>query len=65
MASAEDIARAAKAAFEDSQLIESSQRINALHEIRKALESNKEEILAANKEDLKVNIDPYNSLSES
>ncbi|KAJ6475724.1 gamma-glutamyl phosphate reductase [Mycena vitilis] len=52
--SAEEIAKAAKAAFEDSQLIPSEDRVVALHRIREALESNKAEILAANKEDLKA-----------
>jgi glutamate-5-semialdehyde dehydrogenase len=51
---AQVIAKAAKAAFEESQLIPSSERINALHEIRKALEDSKTEILQANQEDLKV-----------
>ncbi|KAJ7117471.1 gamma-glutamyl phosphate reductase [Mycena epipterygia] len=54
MSSAEEIAKAAKTAFEDSQLIPSAERVNALHHIRKALESNKTEILAANREDLKA-----------
>ena len=54
MSSAEDIAKAAKSAFEDSQLIPSAERVNALRHIRRALESNKAEILAANREDLKV-----------
>ncbi|KAJ6620663.1 glutamate-5-semialdehyde dehydrogenase [Mycena sp. CBHHK59/15] len=54
MSSAEEIAKVAKAAFEDSQLIESAERVNALHEIRKALAANKTEILAANREDLKA-----------
>lgn len=52
--SAESIARAAKAAFEASQLIPSSERVLALHEIRKELEAAKEDILAANKQDLEV-----------
>ncbi|KAJ7210455.1 gamma-glutamyl phosphate reductase [Mycena pura] len=54
MSSAEDIAKAAKSAFEDSQLISSAERVNALRHIRRALESNKAEILAANREDLKA-----------
>lgn len=51
---AERIAQAAKAAFEASQLIPSSQRVKALYEIRKELESSKAEILEANRKDLKV-----------
>ncbi|KAJ6592324.1 gamma-glutamyl phosphate reductase [Mycena vulgaris] len=54
MSSAEEIAKSAKSAFEDSQLIPSAERVNALHHIRKALESNKTEILAANREDLQA-----------
>ncbi|KAJ7576959.1 gamma-glutamyl phosphate reductase [Mycena floridula] len=49
-----DIARAAKSAFTESQLITSEQRVKALHEIRQALETQKTEILAANSEDLKA-----------
>ncbi|KAI0730946.1 gamma-glutamyl phosphate reductase [Earliella scabrosa] len=51
---AENIARAAKAAFEASQLIPSSERINALQEIRKELEAAKDAILAANRLDLEA-----------
>ena len=51
---AENIARAAKAAFEASQLIPSSERIKALQEIRKELEAVKDAILAANRLDLEV-----------
>ena len=51
---AENIARAAKAAFEASQLIPSSERIKALQEIRKELEAAKDAILAANRLDLEV-----------
>ncbi|CAK5267309.1 unnamed protein product [Mycena citricolor] len=54
MSTAEEIAKAAKIAFEDSQLVASSERVNALHHIRRALESCKAEILAANKEDLQA-----------
>ncbi|RDB23445.1 ATP synthase subunit alpha, mitochondrial [Hypsizygus marmoreus] len=49
-----DIAKAAKAAFESSQLVPSSERINALHAIRAELESKKDVILGANKEDLQA-----------
>ena len=51
---AQDIAKAAKLAFEESQLISSSDRINALHEIRKELEANKVAIFEANIQDLGV-----------
>ncbi|KAI0083478.1 gamma-glutamyl phosphate reductase [Irpex rosettiformis] len=47
-----NIAKAAKAAFEASQLIPSSERVQALHEIRKELEAVKDQILTANKKDL-------------
>jgi glutamate-5-semialdehyde dehydrogenase len=53
---AEVIAKAAKTAFETSQLIPVSERINALNAIRKELDANKAEILAANREDLQVRI---------
>jgi glutamate-5-semialdehyde dehydrogenase len=49
-----DIARAAKDAFEQSQLIPASERITGLQEIGKELEASKDEILAANKDDLQV-----------
>ncbi|KAI0734040.1 gamma-glutamyl phosphate reductase [Fomitopsis betulina] len=48
------IAKAAKAAFEASQLIASSERVRALHEIRDQLVSAKADILAANKRDLEA-----------
>jgi len=51
---AQDIAKTAKAAFEESQLISSDERIKALLEIKNALELNKAEILEANEEDLAV-----------
>ncbi|KAL0573437.1 glutamate-5-semialdehyde dehydrogenase [Marasmius crinis-equi] len=47
-----DIAKAAKAAFEESQLISSDERVKALLEIKNTLEANKAEILRANEEDL-------------
>ncbi len=50
----EDIAKAAKSAFEESQLVPPSERINALRAIRLQLEKDKTEILAANVKDLKV-----------
>lgn len=48
------IAKAAKSAFEASQLIPSSERVKALHEIKQELENAKEEILEANRKDLSV-----------
>ncbi|KAF8661289.1 hypothetical protein AX16_001388 [Volvariella volvacea WC 439] len=51
---AEDIAKAAKTAFEQSQLVPSDERIKALHAIRNELANLKNEILAANKEDLQA-----------
>ena len=50
----EEIARLAKTAFQDSQLLPSSERISALLAIRSQLELRKSDILAANIEDLKV-----------
>jgi len=52
--SLEDIAKAAKLAFEESQLVLPSERIKALRAVRLQLERDKTEILAANVEDLKV-----------
>ncbi|KAF7331413.1 Aldedh domain-containing protein [Mycena kentingensis (nom. inval.)] len=54
MTSAEEIARAAKAAFEESQLVSAEERFNALQRIREALYASKDAILAANIEDLKA-----------
>lgn len=61
---AEQIAKAAKLAFEESQLIPSAERIKALHSIRDELERNKAQILAANNADLEVcnpspTVDPH------
>lgn len=50
----EAIARAAKSAFESSQLTPVSERVNALYAIRNALEAAKQAILTANEEDLRV-----------
>jgi gamma-glutamyl phosphate reductase len=52
--SAETIAQTAKAAFEASQLVSTTERTRALHEIRKELEANKDSILRANGEDMAV-----------
>lgn len=51
---AESIARAAKTAFEASQLIPPEERVRALHEICKELEAAKENVLMANRRDLEV-----------
>ncbi|KAG6893117.1 hypothetical protein C0992_011233, partial [Termitomyces sp. T32_za158] len=51
---AETIARVAKEAFEASQLTSSSERVDALHAIRSELESRREAIMSANKEDLQA-----------
>ncbi len=51
---AESIAKVAKASFEASQLISSSERIKALQEIRRELEAAKDAILAANRLDIEV-----------
>ena len=51
---AEAIAQTAKAAFEASQLISTSERTRALHEIRKELDANRDVILKANGEDMAV-----------
>ena len=53
---AETIAKAAKQAFEASQLISAEERVRALHEIRKELEASKDAILEANKLDVDVSI---------
>jgi len=54
MSSSLEIAKAAKEAFEASQLATASERVAALKAIRAELELQKDEILAANAEDLKV-----------
>ena len=50
----ETIAKAAKAAFEVSQLIPASERVLALHKMKEELEAMKTEVLSANKKDLEV-----------
>ncbi|KAF9499343.1 glutamate-5-semialdehyde dehydrogenase [Pleurotus eryngii] len=52
--SAVEIARAAKSAFNKSQIISASERINALSEIKNQLESMKDAVLAANADDLRA-----------
>ncbi|EIN09668.1 gamma-glutamyl phosphate reductase [Punctularia strigosozonata HHB-11173 SS5] len=54
MSSAEEIAKAAKLAFEASQLIPSAERVTALQHIRHELEVFKSDILAANARDLEA-----------
>ncbi|QRV74183.1 aldehyde dehydrogenase family protein [Ceratobasidium sp. AG-Ba] len=51
---AESIARASKKAFEASQLVGSEERVAALHAIREALQTNKNAILEANKQDMQA-----------
>ena len=53
---AEGIAKAAREAFEASQLVDVSQRNVALQAIRQVLESNRDTVLAANKEDMEVGL---------
>lgn len=52
--SAETIARAAREAFEASQLVDPEKRNDALRSIRDVLKENKDEILAANEKDMEV-----------
>lgn len=54
--SAESVARSAKAAFDAAQLLEdgASERVRALQLVREALQSSKQEILAANAQDMDV-----------
>ncbi|WRT64938.1 glutamate-5-semialdehyde dehydrogenase [Kwoniella shivajii] len=51
---AESIAKAAREAFEQSQLVDVSERDLALKAIREVLEGKKDEVLAANKEDMET-----------
>ena len=52
--SATKIAKATKAAFEASQLLDASERVKALHLIRSELEALRDEIHEANRIDLLV-----------
>ena len=61
---ARDIAQAAKAAFQTSQLVSSAERVKALHEIRKELEASKVAILAANTKDLEVRRDIHRDIAD-
>lgn len=56
MSTAHNIAKAAKTAFEQSQLIASEERITALKIIRDELKASKDEVMNANREDLAVSI---------
>jgi glutamate-5-semialdehyde dehydrogenase len=51
---AETIARAAREAFEASQLVGPEKRNDALRSIRDVLKENKDEILVANEKDMEV-----------
>lgn len=62
MSSALSIAQAARAAFDASQLIPAEERDGALVAIRRALEANQAEILAANQKDLDVRFLPASLL---
>lgn len=54
---AEGIAQSARRAFEASQLVPVEQRDIALYAIRKVLEENRADVLAANKKDMEVSCD--------
>ena len=54
MSDIESIARAAKHAFEASQLLHASERVNALRAIIRELTANKSQILEANRKDMEV-----------
>ena len=56
MGDTESIARAAKLAFEASQLLPASERTNALRAITKELQANKSQILEANRKDMEVTL---------
>lgn len=51
---AEGIAKAARSAFEASQLVDPSERNIALRAIRKVLEENKDDVLQANAQDMEL-----------
>ena len=55
---ATEIAKAAKSAFEASQLVDSSERVKALSLIKSELEALRDEIQKANKEDMEVRRSP-------
>lgn len=52
--SAEEVAQSARAAYEASQLVDSSERDSALFKIRDLLLERRDEILKANQKDLDV-----------
>lgn len=51
---AETIAKAAREAFEASQLVDAERRNDALRSIRDVLQENKDAVLAANEKDMEV-----------
>jgi gamma-glutamyl phosphate reductase len=55
--SAEVIAQSARSAFETSQLLDASERDDALFKIRDLLLARRDDILAANQKDLDVRYD--------
>ena len=59
MGDTESIARAAKLAFETSQLLLASERMNALSAITRELQANKAQILEANRKDMEVTFHRY------
>merc|ERR1711939_285617 len=52
--SAEAVARAAKEAFDSSQVLDASERMRALEAVRRGLVEAKDEVLAANAKDLEL-----------
>lgn len=63
---ATDVAKAAKSAFEASQLFDAHERVKALQAIREELQRQQSEIVAANKRDLQVClISPYYPVSDT
>ena len=54
MSTAESIAKLARAAYEASQLVDSEDRVAALHAISVAISTHKDEILEANAKDMDV-----------
>ena len=54
--SAEAVARAAKEAFDSSQVLDASERMRALEAVRRGLVEAKDEVLAANAKDLEVSV---------
>ena len=65
MGDTESIARAAKLAFETSQLLPASERTNALRAITKELQANKSQILEANRKDMEVTLHVLTSIKST